>query len=218
MASDVDICNMALSHIGSDAIVSSISPVDGSVESGHCARFYPQARVELLEAHSWRFARKRETLAELATNPSDVWAYAYGLPSDMLVPLRVLSSFVLVEAGYLAAGAIATPSELALINERGSADFDIEGTTLFTNEPEAVLLYRRDITDTSKFTGSFRTALSYLLASFLAGPLIKGSEGAKTGGQLRQVATQVAAAAMALDANSGSESASIASESIRARA
>jgi hypothetical protein len=217
MASEVDICNMALSHLGSDAIVSSIDPVDGSVEAGHCARFYPQARVELLEAHSWRFARTRAELAEVA-NVSEVWAYAYALPSDMLVPIRVLSSFVLVEAGYLAGGAIATPSELALISERGSADFDIEGTTLFTNEPEAVLLYRRDITDTSKFTGSFRTALSYLIASFLAGPLIKGSEGAKTGGQLRQVATQVAAAAMALDANSASESANTASETIRARA
>lgn len=217
MASVVDICNMALSHIGADAIVSAIDPPDGSVEAGHCARFYPQARAELLESFPWSFARTRAVLAEV-TNPSELWAYAYALPSDMLTAKRVLNSFTLIDLGFLPTTGWATPSELAFINERGSADFDVEGSVLLTNEPDAVLLYVRDVTDTPKFTPSFRTALSYLLASFLAGPIIKGNEGARTGAQLRQAATSIAQSAMVANANATSESANIASDSIRARA
>ena len=40
MASDVDICNMALSHLGARAQISAIVPPDGSVEAGYCARFH----------------------------------------------------------------------------------------------------------------------------------------------------------------------------------
>jgi hypothetical protein len=46
MASAVDIANTALSHIGADAVVTSLSPLDGSVEAGHCARFLPSARQD----------------------------------------------------------------------------------------------------------------------------------------------------------------------------
>ena len=73
MASPVQICNMALSHIGSEARVSSISPPDGSVEAGHCATFYDVARTEMLEPGNWAFALKRAALAQV-TNPRPVWA------------------------------------------------------------------------------------------------------------------------------------------------
>jgi len=73
MASVAQICNMALSHIGSDARVSTIDPPDGSVEAGYCATFYDLVRTELLEPGNWRFTLKRASLAEI-TNESDVWA------------------------------------------------------------------------------------------------------------------------------------------------
>lgn len=217
MASVVDICNMALSHIGADAIVASIDPPDGSAEAGHCARFYPQARTELLDAFAWTFAKKRVALAAVA-NPSAVWAYAYALPADCLNALRVLETTTLAANGYfpLTYG-LATPSEVALFNERGSADFETEGAVLLTHEPTAVLLYTTDITDPSKFSPTFRTTLSYLLASFLAGPLIKGNEGARTGASLRQVATNIAKSAMSQDAGNSSEPAAHTPDSIRAR-
>ena len=44
MASDVDVCNLALAHLGDEATVASISPPEGSAQAGHCARFYPMAR------------------------------------------------------------------------------------------------------------------------------------------------------------------------------
>ena len=75
MANPVEICNLALSHLGSSATVSAISPPDGSVEAGYCARFYGMARQLSLTAFTWQFALKRVALAEV-TNTSTVWLYA----------------------------------------------------------------------------------------------------------------------------------------------
>ena len=49
MASEVDICNLALGHLGDNATVASLNPPEGSVQAQHCARFYPIARDALLE-------------------------------------------------------------------------------------------------------------------------------------------------------------------------
>ncbi len=221
MASDVDICNAALSHLGARAQVASISPPDGSVEAGYCARFYPLVRRELIENHPWSFARTRLALAEV-TNPSTIWVYAYALPADNIKALRVLP-LQMVEALQAmtypySIGNDPPGAELdQLITERGSAAFEIEGTTLLTNEPEAVLVYRRDITDTSKFTPTFVTAAGMLLASYLAGPIIKGLDGAKTGAQWRQAADAVASRAAASNANASSDTSSFVPAHLAAR-
>lgn len=210
MASVVQICNMALSHIGSEARVSSISPPDGSVEAGHCATFYDMARSELIEPGTWRFARKRALLAEV-TNESDTWAYAYTLPSDCMRPLRVLTPGTALTVfnqdtlGYSS-------------NEEAGADFDIEGDVLYTNEPEAVLVYVRDVTDTTKFTPSFTSALSYLLASYLAGPILKGNEGTRVGDGMRERAMALADIAATASANASSTSQAFIPSSLQARA
>lgn len=217
MPSEVDFCNMALSHVGSDAVVAAIDPPDGSVEAGHCARFYPIARAELIEQHAWGFARRRVALAAV-TNPSTVWAFAYALPSPCLKPLRVLNSNTLSLSGFFPPiSPFVTASELAVFDERGSADYDIENGVLLTNEEDAVLLYLVDVIDTSRWPPGFGVSFSYLLASFLAGPIIKGRDGAETAKTLRQVAMNARGAASALDANSASEPANAMPDSIRAR-
>lgn len=196
MASTAQICNMALSHIGSEARVSSISPPDGSVEAGHCATFYDLARTEMLEPGSWSFSLKRATLAQV-TNLSTAWAYAYVRPADCLRALRVLrpgstlTVFNQDELNY-------SP------NDQDSANFDIEGEVLYSNEPEAVLVYVRDVTDSTKFTPTFVSALGYLLAAYVAGPIIKGNEGTRIGDAMRQRAAAMADLAAAASANSSS--------------
>ena len=159
MASEVDIVNLALSHIGQDAGVTAINPPDGSAEAQHAARFYPIARGELLERHAWRFALTRASLAELADNPSTVWSYAYGLPNGCLRPLVVLL------AGET--------------DDTNGQKFTIETLTdgsqaLLTNAPPgAVLKFIMLQTDTAKYTPMFVTALSWYLAAYLAGPITK---------------------------------------------
>lgn len=210
MASVVNLCNMALSHIGSDARVSAISPPDGSVEAGHCATFYDQARTEMLEPGNWALTLKREALAAL-TNASTAWAYAYALPSDCLRALRVLTPALGVT--------VFNQDEATLsVNDNDSASFQLEGTTLYSNEPNAVLLYVRDQTDTTKFTPSFVSALSYLLASYLAGPIIKGSEGMKIGDAMRQRAMSLADVSATASANAASQQTEFTPAQLRSRA
>lgn len=200
MASVVQICNMALSHIGSEARVSSISPPDGSVEAGHCADFYDVARVELLEPGSWNFSLKRAALSQ-TTNLSNAWAYAYTKPSDCQRALRVLRPNVTVTV--FTQDIVSTHTD-----DRDTAAFDIEGDLIYTNEPDAVLVYVRDVTDTNKFPASFTSALSFMLSSYLAGPMLKGNEGTRIGDAMRQRAMAVAdvsatAAANASNAETG---------------
>lgn len=210
MASTVKICNMALSHIGSSATISSINPPDGSVEAGHCETFYDLARTELLEPGAWQFSMKRAALAQV-TNESTQWLYAYALPSDCMRALRVL---------WAGAGVnVFNESETAVIaSDKGSANFDIEGTVLFSNEEDAVLVYVRDVTDSGRFTASFTSALAYLLASYLAGPIVKGSDGMRIGDGMRQRAMSLAELAATASANASSETNERTPDSIRARA
>ncbi len=197
MASDVQICNMALSHIGSEARVASISPPDGSVEAGHCATFYDVARTEMLEPGNWAFSLKRATLAQ-TTNPSTIWAYAYVKPSNCLRALRILRPSIAITV--FTQDLVVEPHT----DDRDSAPFDIEGQVILTNEPDAVLVYVQDVTDSTKFPASFTSSFSYLLSSYLAGPIIKGNEGIRVGDAMRQRAMSLADVSATASANASS--------------
>lgn len=171
MSSEVDICNLALSHLGDDAEVAAITPPDGTVQSGHCARFYPIARAALLEMFPWTFATKRVAVSEVDNPSPDDWAYAYRLPSTCIRPLSSLLPGV--------------PAR-SLSNETDAEGFpyiieaDEDGEpVLFTNVETAVLRYIDLVTDTTKFTPLFVVALARLLAAYLAGPILKGDTGVK---------------------------------------
>jgi len=210
MASVVQICNMALAHIGAGVVISSINPPDGSLEAGYCDTYYNPARLEMLEIGTWKFSLARVELAEV-TNTSDTWAYAYALPSNCLRPLRILA------AGSTLT--VFTQDDVAYSpNDRDGAEFDIEGAVLYTNEPEAVLVYTRDVTDSTQFTPSFMTALSYLLGSYLAGPIIKGTEGMRVADAMRQRAMVMSTMSATADANASSSSIDFTPSSIAARA
>lgn len=158
MASEVDICNAALARIGDSATVTSITSPDGSVQAEHCARFYPVARNTLLEMHPWGFAITRADLAILDTEEHG-WAFAYALPSDCLVAHAVLPP----DSG----------------EDEASEPHEIEGDIIYSNTEDAVLRYTRAFTDTLRFPHLFTDALSWLLASYLAGAIIKGESGMK---------------------------------------
>lgn len=222
MSSPVDICNIGLGYIGARTQISSINPPDGSAEAGYCARFYPIARKELIEKGSWAFARRRVALAE-TTNTSSIWQYAYLVPAGMVNALRVLQLQSISSAG-ISWPTIADSGGFTywllldkLFTERGSADFDIENGVLYTNEPEAVLLYTVDVVDSTKFSAMFTTALGMLMASYLAGPIIKGLDGAKVAEAWRNAAMAMCARAEASDANSTSQRAEHTPDYMRAR-
>lgn len=165
MASVVDICNLSVAHLGGDAVISAIDPPDGSVEAMHCARFYPVARKAALEVHEWSFATRRKALTEISTTElPDIWAYAYGLPNKSLRVTRVVNP-------------LTVEGETEPFLQEALSD----GTqVIFTNAEEASAIFIYDEENPVKFSGLFVLALSRLLSSFLAGPLVKGKTGTAT--------------------------------------
>ena len=183
MATEVDICNLALAHLGDDATIASLSPPEGSAQAEKAARFYPIARNNLLEMHTWNFAAKRENLA-LTTNTLDQWDYAYVAPADMMNPVAIISPSAQndyatrMSAGDTPGNLTANFAPTIVAGQYTPQQFAVEGSYIYTNQENAMLRYQAYVTDPSLFSPLFVTTLSWHLASMLAGPVIKGDQGA----------------------------------------
>ena len=182
MATEVDICNLALAHLGDDATIASLNPPEGSAQAEKAARFYPIARNTLLSMHTWNFAAKRGNLA-LTTNSLDQWDYAYIAPSDMMSPVAIISPSsqndyaTRMSAGDTPGNLTANHAPTIVAGQYTPQQFAIEGDLIYTNQENAMLRYQSKITDTSIFSDLFVITLSWHLASMLAGPIIKGDQG-----------------------------------------
>lgn len=185
MASEVDIANLALAHLGDDAQVASFDPPEGGPQADHCARFYPIARDTLLEMHAWSFATRTAALTALGTAP-DGWSYSYALPNGCLKPLRVYPPGGRQDLDAL-------PFEVEVLADGQPV--------LLTDCPDATLRFVSRITDTARFSLLAVEALSWLLASMLAGPVIKGDTGAAAAKSCYQVFLSRFADATSADAN-----------------
>ena len=162
MASVVEICNLALSRLGENSAIASIDPPEGSAQAEHCALFYPLSRDTLLDIHPWNFARRKVLLAPL-DDDSSPWRFAYARPHDCLRTLNLLSQEALSEQE--------TQHYCNAVNGKGTP-------TILTNQENASLVYTARVDDAALFPPLFIDALSWLLASHLAGPVIKGDAGA----------------------------------------
>lgn len=186
MPSVVAICNTALSRLGDSATVASIDPPEGSAQAEHCAVFYPIARDTLLEMHEWGFATRRASLALLSNQSSWNWRYAYARPSSCIKVISVLR-------------------EQDCAQDRG-VDYQTEanesGTqVILTNLENATVRYIAQVQDSTKFSPLFTDALAWLLASYLAGPVIKGDVGREAGRACYATFMQQMSAAKVSDSN-----------------
>ena len=139
MASEIDIANLALAHLGDDASVASIDPPEGSSQAEHCARFYPIARDSMLESHDWNFIIRRKVLAKL-TEPSFHRQFAYQKPADAIRIIQVLPT-------------VSSPENDGVEYELSNTD---AGTALIlTDLEDATVRYTTRVTDTTKFSPLF---------------------------------------------------------------
>lgn len=191
MSSEVEICNLALAHLGDSASVASLDPPEGSAQAEHCARFYPIARDALLGMHEWNFATRRIALALLtATNAQ--WLYIYSIPNLMIKALAVIPPEAVND--YAASG-VYVPRPYCL------ETLDTGEVVVCTNQEDAVLRYTALVSDPVKFSSLFTLCLSWLLASMLAGPVIKGDVGMAEGKRCYQMMQAHLSAATMSDAN-----------------
>jgi hypothetical protein len=218
MASAVDICNTALSYLGDIANVSSISPPDQSAQARHCARFYPIALQEAQELHPWNFNSRRLPLAQISPLPApnvvNQWDYVYALPVGgclnvyKIVDVNAQDDWSIgVNVDQAQYWQPAPPFNTSYTRMPFVRETLFDGTeVIMTNQQDAMAYYTVLVTDTSKFTALFQMFLAYLLASKLAGPLIKGDEGRAISKDMLQTAMAVLGKATMTDANNRSVS------------
>ena len=185
---EIDICNLALAHIGDKATVTSLNPSDGSHQADLCARYYPVARDLCLERHRYDFTIKQSALVALTTSGRTDFEYAYRLPSDFAGAISVIAKDSLDD--QVSAG-ITIPQPFVIeLND----DYD---RIIYCNLQDAVIRYQAKVTDSSQFSRMFVYAVSWQLASMLAGAVIKGDEGmaaVRNAGQMAEFYMQKAAA------------------------
>ena len=159
MASKVDICNLALSHIAQGAIpITAIEPPDSSFYAELASQHYPTARDLILQMHEWTFATTRMELASIS-NPSTQWAFAYDLPTGVIRPLAVLP--------------FGATNDNQGLPYRIETDNLTDAQMVLTNVDQDTMKYIRRQDDATRYSPAFVMALSYLLAHFLAGPITK---------------------------------------------
>lgn len=165
MATDLSICNLALAHIGHGLTVSSISPPDASVAAESAAQFYPQAFARFLDDAQPSYAVRTIALALLDTDETpSPFDYTYAMPSQCLRMLAV------VEDGTT--DYTDRPEFVQAILEDGTP-------CIHTKVEDAMGRYIYSAVDVSNLRPVEVDAVSRLLASYLAGPIIKGAEGIK---------------------------------------
>ena len=193
MATEVDICNLSLAHLGDDATIASLSPPEGSAQAQLAARFYPIARDTLLDMHTWDFASRRSTMT-ITTSTVAQWRYAYAAPNDMMNAVAIISP----SADNDYASHMGPSDSINTTNSPQSAGYyvpqqfavEIDGSgnyLIYTNQENALLCYQSKITDTSRYSALFTLTLSWHLASMMAGPVIKGDVGAAESKRCTQV-------------------------------
>lgn len=174
---DVDICNRALSRLGTRATISALD--ENSTEARTAFIWYAATRDTLLRAHDWNFARRRVVLAEQGTAPTG-WTFRYALPTDCIRLLR-----------------------LASVNlEERAPRFEVAGdaTSRFVlcDEPVAEAVYTARVDDPNLYDSGFASALVDQLAAHIAYPITQKTE---TAVRLAQLARVALADAMAADVN-----------------
>lgn len=147
----IKICNLALSHIGASSIISLLDP---TTESRQCNLLYDVAREYVLQAHTWGFAERRARLAQLSVEPFG-YSYAYQYPTGCLLAREIFQEIK-----------TAKPIDYAVVSQDSETS-----KMILTDQPDAVLVYTANISDTNMFSPTFITTLSYKLASDLAKPV-----------------------------------------------
>ena len=138
MASETDICNIALSNLGERPIT---ARNDQNHRARACDNRFDDVRDLVLRSHVWNCALKREQLTSSATAP--VWGYDVAYPK----PAKMLRLISVKENEY---------------------PFKIEGENIVTNSTSLNILYIEQVTDTAKYDALLIQAIALRLATEIA--------------------------------------------------
>lgn len=160
MASDIEICNIALSRVAHTQPIVSFTEKSKAAEL--CAVFYSQLRDLVLAEFPWPFAESIVTLADIG-NPAPGWAYRYRYPADCLKVREI------IQPGQRRS----LTADMQIPYKIG---FDTGGRVIHTDQPEAGVRFTFRVTDPTFFDQLFADALEWRLAMDLALPLSSKSD------------------------------------------
>lgn len=202
MASEVEICNLALSNIRAGSI-NSLN--EGSIQAQVCKLKYPILRDRCLREIPWQFNHKIRALAPVTTDIFN-WAYAYSYPVDCLKVRRLVGSYEALPAGTSnVASRLLDSRVMPLKDIRRQIPYEVfnfdDAKVIGSDQPDLRIDFAAKVTDPNLFSDDFIMALSHLLSSELAVPIV----GAELGRALRndslQLYRQYLASAIATDQN-----------------
>ncbi|PHS70691.1 MAG: hypothetical protein COB23_03185 [Methylophaga sp.] len=200
MATEVDICNLALSRAkaGSIGSLQEVSP-----QADQCRILYGITRDAVLAEFAWHFAKKTRALSLKEVVP-DEWLYAYDYPNDC-EKINYLFPVGVVSYQYVKAQAIKYE-----ISSVGSSKL------ILTNTENVGASYTKLVTDTGLFTQKFIQLVAWLLASDLAISL-GGDSGQRLSEKALKMYEMKLGVAKAHDANEQNNQPEYIPKSIRAR-
>ena len=198
MASLIDICNMALSHIEARAIV---SLTEDSKESEKCNLFVHGCIDSVLSDGNWNYLTqtRRLTLIDQETEIVDAtttppteqivrpieWAYMYAYPADVLKMNGLINRYhtdqlELWKNAYRSINSYSHGYGDFNKHYNHFTDFEImqgkNDKVIVTNVCDAVACFTLKNTDITQLSAPLVKALSYKLAMDLASPLVGGNE------------------------------------------
>ncbi len=141
MISDVSICNMALTRIGQNRI---LSLGQRGVLGELSALYYEPTLKELLSAYEWPFAIGRKQLSASADTNLTPYTYMYQLPNNFINMIGLISS-----------------EDYSDITDK----WEIEGFKLLTDNDSGIIKYITTMPDPTKLPQPFVEALYLRIAS-----------------------------------------------------
>ena len=173
MASDTQIANLALLHLGVSKRIGNLQS-ERSIEADAIRTAYADDRDYCLRDFPWPWATAYATLG-LVSDPTvavnDDWFFAYRYPSNCLFVRRILT----------AAGR----------RETNPAPFrtgrDNQGRLIFTDQEDAEVEYTAAVTDPQEFDAVFVSMFAWKLAASCGPSLSRDSNMARTAMQMYEI-------------------------------
>lgn len=224
MTSEVEICNRALSKVGTRSTIASMT--EASNEAKQCNLLFNPTRDEVLSMAFWNFARKTATLSLLKSAPGTIsnpsptgfdgtwndaypappWLFEYAYPSDCInvrfVTPQMMNGWssgaAVFGTAIVSAGPWLTPPVLFITATDLVASN--QANVILTDTYQALACYTLRITNPNLFGAAFTEALVSALAGKLAYSLT-GDKGLANA--LFQLANNTVTQARVSDGNEG---------------
>lgn len=193
MATELEICNMALSTIG-HSWIRSVDPPDGSFAAARCEEFFPIV-ARNLGALPWGAISQTVELT-LVEEGSDVlrWRYAYEIPEGAIHVRAVYDPLDYTPPEY--------SDEVGVGLDFQLARHSVGRKVIYSNAPNASAIVLLDaLQHVGDWPPGMVEAARYHLAALLAGVLVKGEAGVAMSERLFAVADGAARVGISRDAS-----------------